>query len=467
MIRYFKRVVKIFLILGIVFLASELFLYIASAINNPKHMFSPKINEDDSEERILCIGDSFTYGLGAESNYSYPAQLEKLLNDNNPQKRFKVFNQGKSGLSSSIAANTLEDSINKFNPDFVIILSGCNDHWNLYQCNLPEVLKGQKITKNILKLKINLYKFRTFRLLQLVGSKIINRFKFVDNADKRMMQFSNITDDKLLNSLVEYNYQKIADIINSGYGEIKLFFQTYPTGPERTKESIKSLADQYRVKIVDQADIFSNRADSDSLVANDGWHLNAKGYNLMAKNIYQAFLKEGIINNSLISDINIKEKKAQDAVIITDDGIWEYDLTKIAQKPERLIFEREGTWYFTANNIVDLPELDLAAGEYVLEIKARGTAVDGVYPLLGVYYLSADSDENLQKEALDKIYVSNRWTDYRLKKITLTSRESIKFYISFENDTIEIDNGRARDRNLYVNRITLRSAYDEHSKKDK
>ena len=49
---------------------------------------------------ILCIGDSFTFGIGAPRDLSYPAQLEKLLNQAAPGVKYSVINRGWPGQSS-------------------------------------------------------------------------------------------------------------------------------------------------------------------------------------------------------------------------------------------------------------------------------------------------------------------------------------------------------------------------------
>lgn len=44
--------------------------------------------------RILCLGDSFTFGYGVLPEDSYPKQLEALLHNRYPEKKFEVINGG-------------------------------------------------------------------------------------------------------------------------------------------------------------------------------------------------------------------------------------------------------------------------------------------------------------------------------------------------------------------------------------
>ena len=88
-----------------------------------------KLSNEIADVRILCVGDSFTFGAGAPPAYSYPSQLEKLLNDNSINKKYVVYNEGGSlpGMTSSLVLKNLEENILKYHPDIIIILIGMNN----------------------------------------------------------------------------------------------------------------------------------------------------------------------------------------------------------------------------------------------------------------------------------------------------------------------------------------------------
>lgn len=76
--------------------------------------------------RVLCLGDSWTFGTGAEPGYSYPAQLQILLDKENLHK-YRVYNLGIPGCYSGKLLKYLPMFLKKYEPNIVVILMGTND----------------------------------------------------------------------------------------------------------------------------------------------------------------------------------------------------------------------------------------------------------------------------------------------------------------------------------------------------
>jgi len=85
------------------------------------------VRKDTNEVRILCIGGSTTAGEEVSDDLTYPAQLQKLLQDAFPQKTIRVINAGipSYDLKKSFAHYTLR--LYELRPDFVTIYHGIND----------------------------------------------------------------------------------------------------------------------------------------------------------------------------------------------------------------------------------------------------------------------------------------------------------------------------------------------------
>lgn len=81
--------------------------------------------------RILCLGDSNTYGLYLEPNESWPAQLETIWNATDAPPRIQVFNLGYPGTNSSKILSDLARMLETFRPDVTIVMVGVNDFWTL------------------------------------------------------------------------------------------------------------------------------------------------------------------------------------------------------------------------------------------------------------------------------------------------------------------------------------------------
>jgi len=72
----------------------------------------------EGEYRILCLGDSFTFGMGVNIPQSYPKVLEKILLEHNP--RYRVINGGTGG-SAFWAYSFLKEKGLDFRPDLVVV----------------------------------------------------------------------------------------------------------------------------------------------------------------------------------------------------------------------------------------------------------------------------------------------------------------------------------------------------------
>ncbi len=81
---------------------------------------------------ILCVGDSFTQGVGASMANTYPAQLKKCFKEWRPDMNVEVVNKGFGGSNSAMVLDRLDKDLEKVKPDIVVLLAGGNNRWNVY-----------------------------------------------------------------------------------------------------------------------------------------------------------------------------------------------------------------------------------------------------------------------------------------------------------------------------------------------
>ncbi len=124
---------------------------------------------------IVCLGDSYTYGLGISYDYSYPRQLERML-EKGIKIKFNVQNFGSPGGNSYRILNIFRKIIKEFNIDLAIVMVGMNNGWNLegtqifYQSGSIERIKGC------------VYNLRVYKLWKILTMKLRDKMDKTANV---------------------------------------------------------------------------------------------------------------------------------------------------------------------------------------------------------------------------------------------------------------------------------------------
>ena len=77
--------------------------------------------------RVVCLGDSWTFGANVGQEQTYPSQLEDRLRSRFPDRRVEVLNLGVLGYTSFQGLQLLKQRALQLEPDLVIIGFGMND----------------------------------------------------------------------------------------------------------------------------------------------------------------------------------------------------------------------------------------------------------------------------------------------------------------------------------------------------
>ncbi len=117
--RHLERALAILAGLLVILLLLELSLRVVGGVD-PDEGTQP----DDEAFRVMCIGESTT-AMGGE--FSWPAQLELLLNERGDSRRYQVINRGLGGADSSVLMARLDDDLEHFEPHMVVVMMGMND----------------------------------------------------------------------------------------------------------------------------------------------------------------------------------------------------------------------------------------------------------------------------------------------------------------------------------------------------
>ncbi len=79
------------------------------------------------EFRIICVGDSTTFGWKNAVVHTYPHILQQILTRKFPGRKIKVINAGVPGFNAAFALSYLALRLVHFQPDLVILKLGYND----------------------------------------------------------------------------------------------------------------------------------------------------------------------------------------------------------------------------------------------------------------------------------------------------------------------------------------------------
>ncbi|QBQ55084.1 SGNH/GDSL hydrolase family protein [Nitrosococcus wardiae] len=92
------------------------------------------------ERRVLILGGSTAWGLGASANeYTVTGVMESLLNQGTQAYNYRVMNGAYPGWQSRNELIALMEFYNRFDPDYVIVLTGYNDLFTLTHGNDGEL----------------------------------------------------------------------------------------------------------------------------------------------------------------------------------------------------------------------------------------------------------------------------------------------------------------------------------------
>ncbi|OGR41436.1 MAG: hypothetical protein A2X35_10535 [Elusimicrobia bacterium GWA2_61_42] len=126
--------------------------------------------------KILCAGDSFTYGMGAPADFGYPGHLQRLLDSKYGAGAYSVINAGVPGQNSSELADSIDFLLAAHRPHFLLVLTGANNY-NLRGSNFflfaPQELSAAR--NAALKADAFLSRLKTYKFFKLGAKLLLSR----------------------------------------------------------------------------------------------------------------------------------------------------------------------------------------------------------------------------------------------------------------------------------------------------
>lgn len=133
--------------------------------------------------RIICIGDSSTFGWDVVQGQAYPKIVEKMLTARFPDKKLEVLNCGVPGYSSHQAHILLEQTIWNLHPDLLVVAFGRNDE--LDTAFAPTSSGINRTDKELMPIRGGNQKTPQRKFMQVIRDLPVYRFALKFIVDKK------------------------------------------------------------------------------------------------------------------------------------------------------------------------------------------------------------------------------------------------------------------------------------------
>jgi len=254
-------------------------------------------NKDSGECRIICLGNSFTEGVGAPQDSTWPKLLEDRLKLHTNRK-ITVFNAGISGSDPFFEYMLLERKMLEYNPDLVLVALGSSD-FDFYR------FRGgfERFTKNGCHYRKAPY-WEGFYALSYI-------FRFFINNILMYQNFLSPAEFKADNTKAIKN---IEDCIGqfkelSVKKHFNLAFMFIDDRETNYFPVIKKMKEENTVTVFDMFE-YNNKIEKIIPVNQNKYywsidgHCNPKGYALIAKGVEWNLIKFGIIDSLKLKNKN-------------------------------------------------------------------------------------------------------------------------------------------------------------------
>lgn len=124
------------------------------------------------ERRILCVGDSNTFGVHLAPEQSYPGQLQTLL-DRAPGQPWRVVNLGTPGRNSAEVRAELAGDLERHRAEIVLFLAGVNNTWSPARRHLWSQPDGEDAAAGLEAL---LQESRTLGVVRMLADRVRRRW---------------------------------------------------------------------------------------------------------------------------------------------------------------------------------------------------------------------------------------------------------------------------------------------------
>jgi lysophospholipase L1-like esterase len=264
---------------------------------------------------VIALGESSTGGMWVKPEESYPAQLQRLLQKQYPAERVRVIVPPHTGQNTSQMANRIDDYLALYHPDLLIIMAGINNQWSLSESHVDRYLGLSGISALRARAVIFLSNVRLYRLVRYIYLAYVTREeseymrmlreqKYVLGAPEltRWPPASWITrlaaghDDAFVAAWRDDMHTLIRSSEAAGARVLLMTYHLHDF--YASPAEFVRMADEEHIPIVRNDLSFRPLVASGAIhdyVLQDSWHPSPLGYQRIARNAYDAIIRDRLL----------------------------------------------------------------------------------------------------------------------------------------------------------------------------
>lgn len=293
------------------FTATNVGKAIASRPFNDRRKVSKE--KPDDVLRIVCLGGSVTQGYDFDVKYSFPMQLEQILNEQyDLPLKVEVNNGGNLGGNSYSGLFYFDNLIRSYSPDIVTLLFTVNDYQSsamigLFMSDHQYVETHRRIqeSKNLRELRtfmqsLSIYKW-SYRLILWVSKEISLAYRF-DVPDHTYFPPRVAPDvyKKTINGFVDLAEEDGFEVVPMYEGNNR---SDYTDGVNDIGqpywEALKDISEKRNVPLLIPDRVFSQFDQSRESFYFDAVHMTKQALRIYAEQLAKDLMEAGVIDRAL------------------------------------------------------------------------------------------------------------------------------------------------------------------------
>ncbi|MFH1379983.1 MAG: GDSL-type esterase/lipase family protein [bacterium] len=246
------------------------------------------LQKDPDTIRIVCYGDSITFGYQLPQGESYVQMLENILKEKFPSRKIEVINAGVPGYTSRQGLVRYQYYGKELNPDIITVCYGANDVLERYYLSDSEIIKESPV---YMKMCSILERIRLFRVVK----KLLRFKKPAANKDVKVHRVSHLEYADNIERIVRMAKKRKRKIILI-MPPVKIFLsRDHFLSIEKYREHLREIAEKYNISLLIAPELTGTALVEESEYFLDKVHTNAKGNALMAQHIFNILSEQDFI----------------------------------------------------------------------------------------------------------------------------------------------------------------------------